>query len=333
MNLYIYYDFSPSRKKRIRKTQVVNAVKKNTWLGKWLSTTDLMSVLFLGCFRGRWGHKPSPGVTALVTEVWPSRLFMWSRMQRLGSVKGSSATASFIPQLTELGTWDSAAGAWWELSIADADHGRERVVGKAEVCGEILCAQQSLKACLRLLQAPVPLGARDWGHPSREAAEGIFWQSWPELTVALENEAGRGGEGHCFFCTNLSIRYLYMVSWGPRAALLPCQVEVHVGFTVCQERAAGHLQNLAGGAAGHPPPAGTQESRKLEWKRRGPGPAPCYRRLLGREDWAPGASKCQALSKQMCFTWSVDASVSVFLAGKRWVFNVPLRPLWFGCCP
>lgn len=243
-------------------------------------------------------------------EVWQSRLPMWLWMQRMDSAKGSSATASFILQLAELGTWDSAAR--WEWSISVADQRRERVVGTAEVCVGILCAQQSLKAHLRLLQAPVPMGGRDWGHASREAAEGVSWESWPELTVVLENEAGRGGEKHCFFWTNLGIRCLYLVPWGPWAVFHPWHVRVHVGICCLPGESSRALQHLAGGAAG------VQDSRKVQWKGTEPGPAPCFGNLLGREEWASGASKCQALpTHQMCFIWIMCASVClcVFLAG------------------
>lgn len=165
------------------------------------------------------------------------------------------------------------------------------------MCG-ILCAQQSLKACLRLLQAPVPLGARDWGHASREAAEGIFWESWPKLPVVLENEAGRGGEG--FFWTNLGIRHLYLVSWGPWAVFLG-----RWGFAVCQERAAGHVQHLAGGVSGLP---FLQEFRIAgRSSEKGESLAQLWALgiCLGGRSGLQGSPNARLCQHQMCFIWSV----------------------------
>lgn len=79
IHMYIYMMIFPHPEEMdsLRKTEVVNAVKKNELLGKLLSTTD-MSVLILGSFWGRGfygsGHKPSPGIAALAIEVWQSRL-------------------------------------------------------------------------------------------------------------------------------------------------------------------------------------------------------------------------------------------------------------------
>lgn len=160
------------------------------------------------------------------------------------------------PPAGRAGAWDSAAGAGWEFSLSAAGQRRERAVGKAEECVGGFCVLSRAWSILRLLQAPLPLGARGWACASREAAEGIFWESWPELTIILENEAGRGGEGHRFFWSNLGVRHLYRVSWGPWA-VHPWHVGVHVG-PCCRPGESSRAP------AGLPPPAGAQDSRKRE---------------------------------------------------------------------
>lgn len=73
--------------------------------------------------------------------------------------------------------------------------------------------------------------------------------------VVLQNSSGRGGERHPFLWTNLGLRYLIEIFCGSWARFLPWHMEVHVQICYHQERALGHLQHLAGGAAGLPPPA------------------------------------------------------------------------------
>lgn len=214
-----------------------------------------VSGLFWGRVTHGLGHKPSPGTAALAMQVWQSRLPMGPWMQRMESVKGSSATASFILQLAELGPGTlQLVQDENSASLLLAREERELLVKLRSVWG--FCVLSRAWSILRLLQAPLPLGARGWACASREAAEGIFWESWPELTVILENEAGRGGEGHRFFWSNLGVRHLYRVSWGPWA-VHPWHVGVHVG-PCCWPGESSRAP------AGLPPPAGAQDSRKRE---------------------------------------------------------------------
>lgn len=67
-------------------------------------------------------------------------------------------------------------------------------------------------------------------------------------------------------------------------------------------RAPGYLQHPAEELQGfHLPLEAVPVGRRMEGKRREPGPAWSLEYSLGREDWASGASKCQTLPKQSKF--------------------------------